>query len=39
MKDLKDYIRNIVDFPEKGIIFRDITSVLEERKTAVAKRR
>ena len=30
MKDLKDYIRNIVDFPEKGIIFRDITSVLED---------
>ena len=29
MKDLKDYIRNIKDFPEQGIIFRDITSVLE----------
>ena len=30
MKDLKDYIRNIKDFPEPGIIFRDITSVLED---------
>ena len=30
MKDLKDYIRNIKDFPEQGIIFRDITSVLED---------
>ena len=30
MKDLKDYIRNIKDFPEAGIIFRDITSVLED---------
>lgn len=25
---IKDYIRNIPDFPEKGIIFRDITTVL-----------
>ena len=33
MKDLKDYIRNIVDFPEKGIIFRDITSVLENSQS------
>lgn len=33
MKDLKDYIRNIVDFPEKGIIFRDITSVLENSES------
>lgn len=30
MKDLKNYIRNIKDFPEPGIIFRDITSVLED---------
>lgn len=29
MKDIKEYIRSIPDFPEKGIIFRDITSVLE----------
>lgn len=30
MKDLKDCIRSIKDFPEKGIIFRDITSILED---------
>lgn len=30
MKPIEDYIRSIPDFPEKGIIFRDITSVLED---------
>ena len=30
MKDVKDYIRSIPDFPEKGIIFRDITSLLQD---------
>ena len=30
MKDLKDYVRTIPDFPEKGIMFRDITSVLQD---------
>lgn len=30
MKQLKDYIRSIPDFPEKGIIFRDITTVLKD---------
>lgn len=30
MKKLQDYVRNIPDFPEPGIIFRDITSVLQE---------
>ena len=29
MKKLEDYITNIPDFPEPGIIFRDITSVLK----------
>ena len=29
MKELKDYVRRIPDFPERGIIFRDITSVLQ----------
>jgi adenine phosphoribosyltransferase len=29
MADLKQYITNIPDFPEKGIIFRDITSLLQ----------
>ncbi len=28
--DLKDYIRTIPDFPKKGIMFRDVTSILEE---------
>ena len=30
MKKLEEYIRSIPDFPEKGIIFRDVTSVLED---------
>lgn len=30
MKALKEYVRNIPDFPEKGIIFRDLTSVLQD---------
>ena len=28
--DLKSKIRSIVDFPEKGIIFRDITTLLQD---------
>ncbi len=28
MKKIEDYVTSIPDFPEKGIIFRDITSVL-----------
>ena len=30
MDKLADYIRSIPDFPQEGIIFRDITSVLEQ---------
>ena len=30
MKTVKDYITTIPDFPEKGIMFRDITSVLQD---------
>ncbi|MCR4675802.1 MAG: adenine phosphoribosyltransferase [Sphaerochaetaceae bacterium] len=30
MKKVEDYIINIPDFPEKGIIFRDVTGVLED---------
>ncbi|MCR4807356.1 MAG: adenine phosphoribosyltransferase [Lachnospiraceae bacterium] len=30
MKELKDYVRSIPDFPEKGIIFRDITTILAD---------
>ena len=29
-KELKDYVISIPDFPEPGIIFRDVTSVLED---------
>lgn len=30
MKRVEDYVRSIPDFPEKGIIFRDITTVLQD---------
>lgn len=30
MKRLEDYVVSIPDFPEKGIIFRDVTSVLQD---------
>ncbi len=30
MKKLEDYVRNIPDFPEEGIMFRDVTSVVED---------
>ncbi|MBR3602035.1 MAG: adenine phosphoribosyltransferase [Lachnospiraceae bacterium] len=30
MKKLEEYVRSIPDFPEEGIIFRDITSVLQD---------
>ena len=30
MKKIEEYVRSIPDFPEEGIIFRDVTSVLED---------
>ncbi len=30
MLDLKNYIRSVPDFPKKGIIFRDITTLLKD---------
>ena len=30
MKKLEEYVRSIPDFPEQGIIFRDVTSVLQD---------
>lgn len=30
MKKIEEYVRSILDFPEPGIIFRDITSVLQD---------
>ncbi len=29
--DIRNYIRSIPDWPEKGVIFRDITSLLEDK--------
>lgn len=31
MKKLEDYVRTIPDFPEKGIMFRDVTSVIQDK--------
>lgn len=31
MKKVEDYVISIPDFPEKGIIFRDITSVVQDK--------
>ena len=30
--DLKDYIRSIPDYPKKGILFRDITTLIKNEK-------
>ena len=30
MKRVEEYVRSIPDFPEKGIIFRDVTSILQD---------
>ena len=30
MKKLEEYVVSIPDFPEKGTIFRDVTSVLQD---------
>lgn len=31
MKKLEEYVRSIPNFPEEGIIFRDITSILQDK--------
>ena len=31
MKKLEEYVRSIPDFPEEGIVFRDVTSVLQDK--------
>ena len=33
MEDLKNIIRDIPDFPKKGIIFKDITTLLSDAKS------
>ena len=30
MKRVEDYVRSIPDFPEPGIIFRDVTTILQD---------
>ena len=30
MKRVEDYVRSIPDFPEPGVIFRDVTSILQD---------
>lgn len=34
--DLKNIIRDVVDFPKKGIVFKDITTVLQDPKALIA---
>ncbi len=34
--DLKKFIRDIPDFPKKGIIFKDITTLLKDKKALAA---
>lgn len=31
MKNIEDYVVSIPDFPEEGIIFRDVTSVIQDK--------
>ena len=33
--DLKEYIRSIPDYPKKGILFRDITTLIKDEKAFV----
>ena len=33
MEDIKKMIRDVYDFPKKGIIFRDITTAIKDPKT------
>ena len=30
MKTVADYVRTIPDFPEPGVMFRDITTILQD---------
>ena len=30
MKELQDYVRTVPDYPEEGVMFRDITTVLQD---------
>ena len=33
--DLKKFIRSIPDYPKKGILFRDITTLIKDEKAFV----
>ena len=33
MQELKDIIRDIPDFPKKGIVFKDITTLLSDGRS------
>ena len=34
--NLKDHIRSIKDYPKKGILFRDITTLIKDEKAFAA---
>jgi adenine phosphoribosyltransferase len=34
--NLKDFIRSIPDYPKKGILFRDITTLIKDEKAFAA---
>ena len=36
MKDLKEYVRTTPDHPKPGIMFRDVTSVLQDADDLIA---
>ena len=36
VEDIKNEIRNVQDFPKKGILFRDITTALKDADTMKA---
>ena len=38
-KDVRDAIRDIPDFPQPGVLFKDITPMLADPANACAKRR
>ena len=38
MKAIEEYVRSIPDFPEPGIIFRDVTSILQDAEVTFGNR-
>ncbi len=35
--NLKDHIRSIKDYPKKGVLFRDITTLIKNEKSFLAE--